>query len=107
MSDIKTRLREDIAIIGWQDILPHAKRDVLIVVDSTLDLITVGEAIAKDDTNLVSNWIQQKQIAKPSSPQLTYWNSHPETQFTTLIVQPFVIVQVNNIKKSQTNPPLN
>ena len=98
MSDIKTKLQKDIAVIGWQDILPHAKRDVVIVVDATLDLITVGEAIAEDNTNLVSNWIQQKQIAKPSSEQLSHWNSHPETRFTTLIVQPFVIVQVNNLE---------
>ncbi|MDJ0578055.1 MAG: DUF2288 domain-containing protein [Xenococcaceae cyanobacterium MO_234.B1] len=93
MSDIKKRLREDIATTGWQDILPHAKRDVVIVVDAALDLIVVGEAIAQDNSSLVTHWIQQKQIAKPSADQLSQWNSNPETQFITLIVQPFVIVQ--------------
>ncbi|HHP7232473.1 MAG TPA: DUF2288 domain-containing protein [Xenococcaceae cyanobacterium] len=93
MSDITERLREDIATIGWQDILPHAKRDVVIVVDAALDLLVVAEAIAQDNTSLVNNWIQQQQIAKPSAKQLSQWNSYPQTQFNTLIVQPFVIVQ--------------
>ncbi|MDJ0648684.1 MAG: DUF2288 domain-containing protein [Xenococcaceae cyanobacterium MO_188.B19] len=93
MSDIKTKLQEDIATIGWQDILPHAKRDAVIVVNPNLDLVIVGEAIANDNSSLVRNWIEQAQIAKPSTEQLTQWNNKPETQFNTLIVQPFVIVQ--------------
>lgn len=93
MSDIKTKLKEDIATIDWQDIIPHAKRDVVIVVNPELDLVMVGEAIAKDNSSLVNNWIQEAQIAKPSREQLTQWNNNPQTQFTTLIVQPYVIVQ--------------
>ena len=93
MSDIKTKLQEDIATIGWRDIVPHAKRDAVIVVNPELDLVIVGEAIAKDNSGLVRNWIEQAKIAKPSTQQLTQWNNNPETQFTTLIVQPFVIVQ--------------
>ena len=93
MFDIKTKLQEDIATIGWQDIIPHAKRDAVIVVNPELDLVIVGEAIAKDNSSLVGNWIEQAKIAKPSTEQLTQWNNNPETQFTTLIVQPFVIVQ--------------
>ena len=93
MSDIQAKLREDIATIGWQDIMAHARRDAVIVVNPELDLVMVGEAIAKDNSSLVNDWIQQAQIAKPSTEQLTQWNNKPETQFTTLIVQPFVIVQ--------------
>lgn len=95
MSDIKTRLQEDVAKIDWQDILPHAKRDMVIVVKPNLDLVVVGEAIAKDNSSLVGSWIQQQKIAKPSTKQLSQWNDNPETQFTTLIVQPYVIVQLS------------
>lgn len=96
MSDIKKRLQEDIAFISWQEILPHAKRDAVFVIDERLDLLEVAEAIALDKTSLVSNWIAEQLIAKPSSTQLTHWNNHPETQFTTAIVQPFVIIQLVN-----------
>ena len=93
MSDIKQKLKEDLATISWQDILPHAKRDAVIVVDAKLDLLEVAEAIALDKTSLVSNWIAEQLIAKPSATQLTDWNSNPAREFTAAIVQPFVIIQ--------------
>ena len=93
MSDIKERLSQDVANTSWQDLLPHAKRDVLIVIDPQLDIIDVSEAIALDKKDLVSGWIAQKLLTKPSLEQLSIWNNHPQQEFVTSIVQPFVIVQ--------------
>lgn len=96
MQDLKSRLSQDLANVDWKDLLPHAKRDVVIVVNQELDLLEVAEAIAKDNTSLVSNWIEQKLIFKPSSEQLTNWNNNLDKQFLTLIVQPFVVIQEVN-----------
>ena len=93
MSDIKQKLQEDIANSSWQDILPHAKRDAVVVIDSQLDLLEVAEAIASDKTAVVSSWIAEKLLAKPSMEQLSEWNDNPQREFTTAIVQPFVIIQ--------------
>ena len=93
MSDIKERLSQDVANTSWQDLLIHAKRDVVIVIDQKLDIIDVSEAIALDKKDLVSGWIARKLIAKPSSKQLSSWNNNPQQEFVTSIVQPFVIVQ--------------
>ncbi len=93
MSDIKERLSQDIANTSWQDLLPHAKRDVLLVIAPHLDIIDVSEAIALDKKDLVNDWINQKLITKPSSEQLSIWNDNPQQEFITSIVQPFVIVQ--------------
>lgn len=96
MSDLKQKLEQDLANISWQEILPHAKRDAVIVIDGQLDLLEVAKAIASDQTSLVSNWIAEKLVAKPSTTQLTDWNNHPETEFLAAIVQPFVIIQPIN-----------
>lgn len=93
MSNLKEKLSQDIADISWQDLLPHAKRDAIIVVKEELDLSEVGIAIAEDNTNSVQGWITEQSIAKPTAKQLTNWNNEPQKQFTTLIVQPFVIVK--------------
>ena len=93
MSDIKEKLSQDVANISWQDLLPHAKRDVLIIVGADLDVLDVSEAIALDKKDLVNSWITQKLISKPSTEQLSIWNNNPQQQFVTSIVQPFVIVQ--------------
>ncbi|MDJ0588946.1 MAG: DUF2288 domain-containing protein [Pleurocapsa sp. MO_226.B13] len=93
MPDLRERLSRDIADISWIDLMPHAKRDAVIVIKSELDLSEVAAAIALDDTNSVQAWISEQSIAKPTANQLSQWNDNPQKQFTALIVQPFVVVQ--------------
>jgi hypothetical protein len=93
MSDIQTQLANEMAEIAWSDLKPHAQRDAIILVNEKLDLIKVGEAIASDDTLLVQHWISEQLIRKPLVEELGNWNSHPEKQFTTIIVQPFVLIK--------------
>ena len=96
MSNLQEKLAKDIADISWTDILPHAKRDAVIVVEPELDLSEVATAIAQDNTTLVRGWISQQAIAKPTAQQLTQWNDNPQKQFTVLIVQPFVVIKEAN-----------
>ena len=93
MSDIKAQLTEELADIDWGSLIPHAQRDAVIVVNPGLDLIEVGIAIAQDNVIPVQRWIGEKLVCKPSPEQLSNWNLEPDKQFTTLIVQPFVLVQ--------------
>lgn len=92
MSNLKTELQQQIAKMDWKDLIPHAQRDVLIVVDEKLDLIEVGYAMAEDKSHLVKNWISEQLIQKPTSQQLSLWNSNPDYHFNTIIVQPFVLI---------------
>lgn len=92
MSNIKIQLSEQLADIQWNDLKPHAGRDALIVVTESLNIIEVGEAIAQDNVALVQQWISQQLIYKPSAEQLMTWNNNPQQAFSTLIVQPFVLV---------------
>jgi len=92
MSDIKTQLGEEIAPMPWSDLQPHAKRDSIIIVNPSLDLLEVGEAIANDNAPLVNQWINQGLISKPTQQQLSEWNENLQQQFNTIIVQPFVLI---------------
>jgi hypothetical protein len=93
MSDIQTQLATELAPMDWETLIPHAKRDAVIVVDESLDLLEVGVAIAEDNVQSVQNWISELLIHKPSPDELNTWNGEPEKQFLTLIVQPFVLVR--------------
>ncbi len=93
MSDIKTKLIEEIADVDWCELIPHAQRDAIIIVNKDLDLIEVGLAIANDDALLVQNWISEQLIRKPLVEELGDWNSQPHKQFTTVIIQPFVLIK--------------
>ena len=94
MQDIKTQLTEELADIEWSSLIPHAQRDALIVVNESLNLVDVGVAIAVDNVSLVQEWIGRGLIRKPSSEQLGIWNGEPNKKFSTLIVQPFVLVSL-------------
>lgn len=91
-SDLQTQLQEELAEVDWNSLKPHASRDALIIVNPLLDLVKVGVAIAEDDKQSVSHWINEQLIVKPSAADLGKWNGQPEKMFKTLIVQPFVLI---------------
>ena len=93
MQDLKAQLAENLDEAEWEWLIPHAQRDVVVVVAQPLDLLDVGVAIASDNTAVVQNWISEELLAKPSTTQLSDWNGDRTKRFNTLIVQPFVLVQ--------------
>jgi hypothetical protein len=93
MPDIRTELSENVDESEWDWLIPHAKRDVVIVVSQLVDLIDVGVAIASDKTSDIQVWMDEALLTKPSTKQLSEWNADPSKRFNTLIVQPFVLVQ--------------
>lgn len=93
MSDLRTELSETIDEAEWEWLIPHVKRDAVIVVSLDLDLLDVGEAIANDNISSVQRWIDEQLISKPSNQQLGLWNSNQQKRFNTLIIQPYVLVQ--------------
>ncbi len=93
MQDLRAQLADTLDEAEWEWLIPHAKRDAVVVVAQQLDLIDVGVAIAQDDVAIVQNWISEALIAKPTLTQLSDWNSDRTKRFSTLIVQPYVLVQ--------------
>ena len=91
--DLRTQLQQNLDEAEWDWLIPHAKRDAIIVVTQGLDLIEVGVAVASDNTAKVGVWISEALIAKPSAEQMGAWNSDRAKRFDTLIVQPYVLVQ--------------
>ena len=93
MQDIRTELAETLDEAEWNWLIPHVKRDAVVIVAQQLDILDVGEAIACDRVSAVQHWISEDLIYKPSPTQLSDWNSELNKRFNTLIVQPYVLVQ--------------
>jgi hypothetical protein len=92
MTSIEAQLAEERADIEWEALIPHSRRDSIIFVHEGLDLVQVGVAIAQDNTAQVEVWIAEQLIQKPTAEQLSEWNQHPKQPFSTLIVQPYVLI---------------
>ena len=93
MQDLRAELLESLDEAEWEWLIPHVRRDALVVVAPQLDLLDVGVAIASDNVSSVQQWIGEELIYKPSAGQLADWNCDRTKRFNTLIVQPFVLVQ--------------
>ncbi|NJM76933.1 MAG: DUF2288 domain-containing protein [Acaryochloridaceae cyanobacterium RU_4_10] len=92
MTSIQEQLAQDMADIEWSDLIPHCQRDAVIVVDEALDLIDAGVAIAQDNVSQVQVWVEEQLLQKPTAHQLSLWNQSPSQRFSTLIVQPYVLI---------------
>lgn len=93
MEEIRAELKEMLDEAEWEWLIPHAKREAVVVVGSDLDLIDVGLAIAVDNVSSVQHWINNQLLYKPSQEQLADWNGNKTKRFQTLIVQPYVLIQ--------------
>lgn len=93
MQDLRTQLAENLDEAEFEWLKPHIRRDVVVVVNSELDLLDVGVAIASDDVSSVQHWIDEQLVHKPFPDQLADWNSDQTKRFQALIVQPYVLVK--------------
>lgn len=99
MSDLRTELTEALDEAEFDWLMPHVRRDSVIVVSQELDLVDVGMAIANDNVLSVQRWIDESLIGKPSLEQLADWYRNQSQRFTALIVQPYVLVQAREAAK--------
>lgn len=89
---MRETLAASLGPVQFSDLRAHLTRGAVIVVDPSLDLLDVGEAIARDDQVTVTTWIEQGLIGKPTLPMLERWASTEGAAWTSLVVQPFVLV---------------
>jgi hypothetical protein len=79
--------------IEFADLRAHLTRGAVIVVDASLDLLEVGEAVARDDKSKVAAWIEAGLLGKPSLEVIEAWSKTEGAAWTALVVQPFVLVR--------------
>ncbi len=78
--------------IEFSDLRAHLTRGAVIVVDRSLDLLEVGEAVARDDKARVAAWIDAGLIGKPSLETIERWSKISGPAWVSLVVQPFVLL---------------
>lgn len=102
--DLHAELTEMMGPVQWEWLKPHVQRDAVVIVNPALDLATVGVAIATDNTQSVTRWITEQLILKPSPAQLATWSSENK-RLTSLIVQPYVLVQDKPLAVDESPAP--
>lgn len=101
MSDeLRAHLSNEVHRVDWKPLAAHAKRGGLVLVDPRLDLVEVAVAVATDDSQRVQEWMEVRQLTKPTDEQISAWQGESGARFTVVIVQPYVLAQ------RDTGPPV-
>jgi hypothetical protein len=90
---MRERIAETLGDVFWSDLRAHAERDALILVADDLDLVDVGMALATNDAPAVEAWIQGGKLTKPTAEDLVRWPLEVGLGFSSVIVQPFVLIR--------------
>ncbi len=95
-NELREKLEEDLLEEApWDGIRPHVARVVIV---HGLELVDVGEALARDETERVEEWLELGSLARPTAEDLKRWERDQPT-FWMLIVQPWILVIENRQQK--------
>ncbi|MFK8138249.1 MAG: DUF2288 family protein [Bdellovibrionales bacterium] len=89
--EISEKLKSELQTVEWEALESHLKRDGIILVDPTLDIIEIGLYLAMDKVDEVKSLMNSQKIIKVTDEMASEWKK--ERKFVFLIIQPFVIVQ--------------
>jgi hypothetical protein len=93
--ELKESFKTEIEEADWSLLLPHYKRDALILIDPSLELTDVAATIADDQAPVIKAWMESDLLIRPTEEQVETWT---EDQFTKLanflIIQPYVLAQL-------------
>lgn len=93
----KEQLRKTLDEADWSWIKPHALRDSVILVEGSLDLLEVAVSVANNQVAQMKVWIDQGQVRKPQAVEMEQWDQNPNQKFQSIIVQPFVLIQLPQV----------
>lgn len=89
---VREKLEAEIAPVPWQDLQRPFAKGIVLYINQEIDLLTVAEKIANDDTTAVKQWVNEGVISHISDEQARQWHQD-DAQLMTAIVKPWVLVQ--------------
>ena len=90
---LRDRLKETVDEAEWSWLIPHVKRDAVILVSSEIDLLNAAETVARDHKAQVQEWLSRGTLIKPTGEQIQNWGKTPTKKFLTVVVEPYVLAQ--------------
>jgi len=90
---LETKLRSEIQAASAADLLPHHRRDALIIAGDDVDFLEAAMAIGSDEAEVVAKLLTDGSLYRPSLAQLSDWCVDLELRFQFVILQPYVLAQ--------------
>ncbi|MGF6790469.1 DUF2288 domain-containing protein [Paraburkholderia sp. 35.1] len=91
-SPLYAKLLGETAKIGWSELERFFARGILLHVARDLDLVSVAEAIANDDTTRVAQWLSSGLVVRVQSETAADFAAR-DPELWAVVVSPWVCVQ--------------
>ena len=89
---LKQKLHSETALMPWRDLQRFFAKGVVVVVDSSLDLVLTAMMFAEDRANDLLPHTETGAVAAPSNDQARNWYLD-DTELWSVVVAPYVLVQ--------------
>lgn len=96
MDETLQKLHSEIDITSWEMLHPHYMREALFILNKPNDLAQMGKLIADNKTHLVKAFLDSNELRRPTETEIAGFKNDEKLKFKFLIVQPFVLVQIND-----------
>ena len=90
---IRAALEATCGPVSYADFCAMLERDAVFVVVADVLLVDCAVAIALDRVDEVRAWIEAGALRKPSLGERASWPLERERRWTSIVVQPFVLIQ--------------
>ena len=95
-NSLREKLEKDADFSNWQMLHPNFVRDILFVVDGSIDFIDACMAAAQNNQELITSYIDKGLIGRPSGLDVEKWHKE-KPLFRCLVVSPYVFVQLTDM----------
>lgn len=91
---LKDKLNLETAQIEWKALERDFAAGRVVSVHQSLDLLDVAKAFAEDNSRLVKDWMDAKQVHAVSDEQALAW-SQADADVWAVVIRPWVLVQAS------------
>ena len=91
--DLRESLERHRGPVVYSDLAAHLKRNAVFVVAPSVDLVTCGLAVARDDRASVERCITSGELRRPTADELASWPADEGRTWISVVVQPYVLLQ--------------
>ncbi len=90
--DRRQQLLNESGVLGWDELVKHFARGVVVKVECDVDLIDVAMSFCEDNAAAVSQWLDAGAVQRASDDDARRWTTE-NPHFRCVVTAPWVLVQ--------------
>lgn len=90
--ELRQKLNLETGQLAWHELARSFARGVVVVTDSSMDLIEVAVALAVDNKAQFEDWVAKGKVWRATDEDAKSWHANNQL-FWSVVIPPWVLVQ--------------